>query len=193
VRFCRISDGRYHSTLGSDQNLKKYVVVQSKKGGKRLGYEIALTLGDRLLSAFPGVILKRIYTRAKLDKEIRIDTRTTNPLIASLGAYVPDMKAWFTVTNFTNLTWKVCDFSAEVWLEQPIAITTCVNKPEIARKSKQDISTKCFLSETQTSRLVEAKQRKNSVATIYLSAYLQSRIGLMEFAPTLENRQIIIQ
>lgn len=111
----------------------------------------------------------------------------------SLGAYVPDMKAWFTVTNFTNLTWKVRDFSAEIWLEQPVAITTCMKKPEIRKKSKQDIPTKCFLSETQTSRLREAKQRGTPVATIYLNAYLQSRIGLVEFALTLENRQVIIQ
>lgn len=158
-----------------------------------MGYEIALTLGDRLVSALPGFILKRVYTRAKLDKEIRIDTRTTNPLIVSLGAYVPDLRAWFTVTYFTNLVWKVRDFTAEIWLEQPLAIATSVNKPEIGRKSKQDVPTKCFLSEIQISRLREAKQTGKPVATIYLSACLESKAGLVEFAPTLENRQIAIQ
>lgn len=158
-----------------------------------MGYEMALTLTDRVLSSLPGFVLKRVYTRARLDKEVKIDTRTTNPLIFSLGAYVPELTAWFTIINFTNLTWKVHDFYAEVWLEQPLATATCVNKPEIARKSKRDIPTKCFLSETQTSRLREAKQRGNMVATIYVNARLESRIGLVEFEPTLENRQVIIQ
>jgi hypothetical protein len=90
-----------------------------------LGYEIAPTLGERVLSHMPTFILRRMYSESKLKEAISIDTRSTNPIIFQLGMYVPMLHAWFTITNFTNLDWRLKDFFAEVWLGQPIAIAAC--------------------------------------------------------------------
>jgi len=158
-----------------------------------VGYEIALTLTERLLANLPRFILKRIYTKSRLDKEIKIDTRPTNPIIFSLGSYVPNLRAWFTVTNFSSLILRLCDFSAEVWINQPLAIATCLDKPEIKRKETQNIYAQSFLTEMQVSRLREEKQKGNTLATIYVRAYFESKIGVLEFKPTFENRPVIIQ
>jgi len=164
-----------------------------KKGLLFVGYEIALTLAERSLATLPRFILKRIYTKSRLDKEIKIDTRPTNPLIFSLGSYVPKLNAWFIITNFSNLILRLDDFCAEVWVGQPLAIATCLDKPEINRKETQSIYTESFLSETQVSRLREEKQKGNTLATIYVRAYFESKIGVLEFKPTFENRPVIIQ
>jgi len=163
-----------------------------------MAYEIVLTALDRASSALPRFVLKRIYTRAKLDQQVSIDTRSANPIIFSLSSYVPMLNAWFTVTNMTNLTWKVHDFSAEIWLGQPIAIATCHDKPsDIPRMKKTDVFTKSILNELQVNRLKEYKERQAGGhvdnLTIYVNAHFESKLGLIEFKPTIENRPVAIQ
>jgi hypothetical protein len=163
-----------------------------------MAYEIVLTALDKASSALPRFVLKRIYTRAKLDQQVSIDTRSANPIIFSLGSYVPTLNAWFTVTNMTNLTWKVHDFSAEIWLGQPIAIATCYDKPsDIPRMKKTDVFTKSILNELQVNRLKEYKERQAGGyvdnLTIYVNARFESKLGLVEFKPTIENRPVAIQ
>jgi hypothetical protein len=108
------------------------------------------------------------------------------------------LNAWFTVTNFTNLVWKVHDFSAEIWIGQPIAIATCHDKPpDIPRKKKSGIFAKSVLNELQVNRLKELKEKQGKGyvdnVTIYVNAHFESRLGLVEFKPTLENRPVLIQ
>ena len=83
--------------------------------------ELSFALVEKLVSMFPGFILRRYYTDARLKDAIDIETRSVNPIIFTLGSYVPSLGAYFTVTNFTNLTWRLHDFSAEVWIGQPVA------------------------------------------------------------------------
>jgi hypothetical protein len=161
-------------------------------------YEVVLTAFEKASALLPKFALKRIYTRAKLDQQVLIDTRSSNPLIFSLGSYVPMLNAWFTVTNMTNLTWTVRDFSAEIWLGQPIAIATCYDKPsDILRKKKADVFTKSILNELQVNRLKEYKERQGKGyvdnVTIYINAHFESKLGLVEFKPTIENRPVTIQ
>ena len=161
-------------------------------------YELTLTAVDKVLSAFPKFILKRIYTRSKLDNQVLIDTRSSNPIIFSLSSFVPVLNAWFTVTNMTSLTWKVHDFSADIWLGQPLATAVCHDKPaDISRKKRCDVFTKCELNEFQVNRLKEYRERQNKGlidnVTIYVNAHFESRIGLVEFKPTIENRPVAIQ
>jgi hypothetical protein len=160
--------------------------------------EVALTAVDKAFSVLPKLILKRVYTRAKLNEQVLIDTRSVNPIIFSLGGFVPIVNAWFTVTNMTNLTWKVHDFSADIWIGQPLVTAICHDKPpDIHEKKRTDVFTKCELNEFQVNRLKEYKERQEKGrvdnVTIYVNAHFESKIGLIEFTPTLENRQIIIQ
>jgi len=160
--------------------------------------EVVLTVLDKVVSAFPRLVLKRIYTQAKLDQQVLIDTRSVNPIIFTLNSYMPTLNAWFTVTNLTNLVWKVHDFSAEIWIGQPLAIAMCHDWPsDIPRKKRGDIFAKCVLNELQVNRLKELKERqgKGQVdnVTIYVDARFESKLGLIEFKPTLENRQVLIQ
>ncbi len=162
-----------------------------------MAYEVFLTMLDKLSSEFPRLALRKIYPQDKLGKQVLINTRSVNPTIFSLGSYVPMLNAWFTVTNSTNLILKVHDFSAEFWINQPIAIAECYDKPsDILRKGKGDVFTKCVLNELQVSRLKELKEKQgkdiNNV-TIYVNAHFESKLGLIEFKPILENRPASIQ
>jgi len=160
--------------------------------------EVLLTVLDRLFSVAPRLVLKRIYTRAKLDQQVLIDTRSVNPIIFTLSSYVPTVNAWFTVTNMTNLKWRIHDFSAEIWLGQPLATATCHDKPaDISRKTRGNVFTRCELNEFQVNRLREWKDRQSKGqvdnVTIYVNARLESTVGLIEFKTTLENRSIVVQ
>lgn len=162
-----------------------------------MALELALTLFDRVSSAFPRFVLRRIYTKAKLDQQVLIDTRSVNPIIFSLGTYVPTVTAWFTITNMTNLVWKIHDFSANIWLGQPLVTAICHDKPpDISRKTVGKIFTRSELNEFQVNRLKEWKgkqSREVDNATIYVNAHFESKIGLVELTPTLENRHFIVQ
>jgi hypothetical protein len=159
-----------------------------------VGYEIVFTVSERILSLLPRVILKRtIYKESKLKEAIKIDTRTVNPIIFTTTSYIPTVNAYFTITNLTDLAWRVDDFSAEVWIGQPLAISTCLDKPTIPKRKQCDIYTKSFLNEAQVRRLNEEKSKGRLTSTIYTNAYLESKIGLVKVEATLENRQIIIQ
>jgi hypothetical protein len=163
-----------------------------------MAYEVVLTALEKAYSAFPKFLLKRVYTQAKLNEQVLIDTRSVSPIIFSLSAFVPVVNAWFTVTNMTNLSWKVHDFSADIWIGQPLVTTICHDKPpDIYRKKRVDVFTKSELNEFQVNRLKEYKERqaKGSIdnVTIYVNAHFESKIGLIEFKPTLEYRQIAIQ
>ncbi|MCJ7506158.1 hypothetical protein MUP05_06795 [Candidatus Bathyarchaeota archaeon] len=142
--------------------------------------------------------MKRIYTRVRLDQQVLIDTRSSNPIIFYLSTHVPVLNAWFTVTNMTNLKWKIHDFSAEIWLGQPLATATCHDRPpDISRKTRDDVFTKCELNEFQVNRAKEWKDRQNKGqgdnVTIHVNARLESTVGLIEFKTTLENRPVLVQ
>jgi hypothetical protein len=163
-----------------------------------MAYEVALTALDKVASVLPKLILKKIYTTTKLNEQLLIDTRRVNPVIFYLTSSVPNVNAWFTLTNFTNLIWKVHDFSVDIWLGQPLVTAICHDKPpDISRKTRSDIFTKCELNEFQVNRLKEWKDRqtKGQVdnVSMYVNAHLESKIGLVELRPTLENPHIIVQ
>ena len=163
-----------------------------------MAYEVVLTALDKISSVLPKLILKRAYTRAKLNEQVFVDTRSVSPIIFLLGGFVPIVHAWFTVTNMTNLSWKVHDFSADIWIGQPLVTSTCHDKPhDILAKKRADVFTKCELNEFQVNRLKEYKERQGKGlidnVTIFVNAHFESKIGLIEFKPTLENRLIAIQ
>lgn len=160
-------------------------------------YEVLLTALDKASSVVPALILRRFYTQPRLDREVRIDTRTTNPVEFSLGSSIPTVHAWFTVTNFTNLVWRVRDFSAEIWIGQPIATAPCKDKPTIPRKKITSVFAESFLSEIQVKRLNELKKRQTEGyvdnVRVCVNAQLESKLGLVQFKPVLENRPISIR
>ncbi len=155
--------------------------------------ELSLALAEKLLSMLPGFILRKYYTEARLKDAIDIETRATNPIIFTLNSHIPDLEAYFTITNFTNLTWKLHDFSAEVWIGQPVAMAICYDKPDITKRKKTNVYTKCFLSENQVKRLEEEKKKGNARARICIYTYLESKLGLRKFTRTIEASQVIIQ
>jgi len=158
-----------------------------------LGYEVALTISESIISKFPTFLLKLIYPKSRLKEEIKISPRTVNPIIFNLGSYVPRVDACFTISNFTNLTMKLLDLSADIWISQPLATVVCFDKPDILRKKENQIYTTSFLNEIQVSRIKEMQQTGELRATMYLKAYFESRVGLLELTPTIENCQVIIQ
>ena len=162
-----------------------------------MAYEILLTVLDRGFSFFPALILRRFYTQQRLDKQVLIDTRTTNPIEFSLGSSIPTVHAWFTVANFTNLVWRIRDFSAEIWVGQPIATVRCEDKPTIPRKKITSVFAKCFLNELQVNRLNEFRKRQTEGYVdnirVSINAQFESKLGLVQFKPTLENRPISIR
>jgi hypothetical protein len=158
-----------------------------------LASELGLTVAEKAISTMPSFILKHYYTKERVGREISIDTRSVNPIEFVLSMYMPEANAWFTVTNFTNLKWSVHDFLGTIWLGQPLAFVSCRDKPTITRKGKCEIYTTCFLNELQVSRLKEAKEKSIASGDIYVTAYFESKVGLIEFKRVLEHRQIRIQ
>jgi hypothetical protein len=88
---------------------------------------------------------------------------------------------------------KLLDLSADIWISQPLATVVCFDKPDILRKKENQIYTTSFLNEIQVSRIKEMQQTGELRATMYLKAYFESRVGLLELTPTIENCQVIIQ
>ena len=161
-----------------------------------VAYEILLAALEKTASVLPALILRRVYTQARLEKQVIIDTRTANPIEFSLGSSVPRVHAWFTLANLSNFAWRVRDFSAEIWLGQPIATVTCKDKPTISRKRMGSIFAESFLSEIQVRRVNEFKSRRAEgnvgIIAVYVNAQLESRLGLVQFKLALENRPISI-
>ena len=158
-----------------------------------MSYEVALTVGDHVLSKMPGFLLKRIYTDQRLKEEIKITSRNVNPILFCLGTYVPKLNAWFTISNFSNLVMNLQSFSADVWTGQPIATAVCFDRPNILRKRQSEVYAESFLSELQVSRIRELQQQKDVLVSLYVTAYLESKVGLLELKPTIDNCQVIIQ
>ena len=152
---------------------------------------------DKALSVLPRFILRRHYTQQRLENEVLIDTRTANPIDFSLGSSVPTVHAWFTITNFTTLRWRLRDFSAEIWIGQPIAAVTCQDRPEIQRRRLIPIFAESFLNELQVKRLNELKERRakeySDNVSIYVNAHLESKVGLINLKPLIENRPVSIR
>jgi len=152
-----------------------------------LATEITITIVEKLVSLLPSFISRKHYSQKRLDEAIDIEARTANPVWAGLSGYVPDIRACFTIRNFTDLTWRVHDFSAELWVGQPLAVVTCYDRPDIAGRRKGEIFTRCFLNERQVARLEEERRKGAVKATFYVYAYLESKIGLRKFCRTIEN------
>jgi len=156
-----------------------------------LASELAFSGADRLLSVLPAFILRRVYSKSRLEREVLIDVRTHDGLRFWLTSYVPMVEAWFTVTNFTNLTLKVREASAEIHTEgRRNMITTFYDRPStINRKQKLDIYTKCMLNEYQVAKLKSLKDQPDGwqIATVYVRAQFESKIGTIEVNPTIEK------
>lgn len=82
-------------------------------------------------------------------------------------------------------------------LGQPIATVTCQDRPEIQRRKLTPVFAESFLNELQVKRLNDLKERRareySDSLSIYVNAHLESKVGLVNLKPVIENRPVLIR
>ncbi len=107
-----------------------------------------------------------------------------------LGSYVPLFIAELNVRNLTALTWQVHDFTVEVLaLEQSFATAIAGRRPPTIRpRTDGALLAQCYLNEFQVRRLKERAQTATTMpTTLYIHAQLESKLGIVEFNPSINN------
>jgi hypothetical protein len=98
--------------------------------------------------------------------------------------------AEFNVNNFTSLTWRVHDFTVQVLAQgQMFATARADSRPAPIRpKTEGRILIQCYLNEFQAGRVQEASQWSLTMpTTLYVNAQMESKLGIFEFSPTINN------
>jgi len=153
--------------------------------------ELSFTVADKVLSVLPSWIVSRYYSMERLERELRFELAADRPMLYTLGTYVPGFTAQFNVTNFTSLTWKVHDFRVRILAQsQPFGTAETNGRPApIKPKTVGTVLVHGQLSDSQTRRLLEqANVSLRMPTTLYVTAQMESKLGIVEFEPSFNNR-----
>lgn len=141
----------------------------------------------------PTWLLKRRYPQSKIQKEIIIDTRTSNPIEFSLNSEIPYLTIYLTTTNQSIVDLHLTDMYVEVWGGGTIAKMYTTEKPTIRARKQGNVHFKEFLSQSQTNYVHERVKKYGKKCDLYITAYFESKVGKIIIDKyKLENRQFDI-
>ncbi len=160
---------------------------------------LAISILEPILRRLPNILLKRLYSISKFQKELIIETRSVNPIDFCLGTYVPCLNIWLTLTNQSIFDLQLQELFIDVWLSQPLVKTFTTERPLL--KSRKQVNVHCMeiLNQLQVNRIREWRDRikespnETNPNTLYVTARFKSKIGILEIKKlTLENRSVKI-
>lgn len=155
--------------------------------------EIIFWLLDKIVNIIPSLFLRVIYPSDKVARDIRISLRGDSPIVPSLSASVPHIDIYLEVTNFSNLNLILDRILIDLWFGQPTINGAILHRYLIpARKHYDRIHFRTDLTSHQIKQIEPYLngQQSGGPITLSVTAYFESRVGLVEAKERFERRKI---
>ena len=144
------------------------------------------------LARLPPFVLRMLLKPEAVASKIDIDLRGENPIDLSLNAEVPHLDLYFQITNLSPLDLILDRLLAEVWFGQPTFTTAVLRRCDVpAGQITRGIHLRYQLSSAQRSQIKQFLQSEGQRGAIhiYITAYFQSRAGLLEIYKSIDRRK----
>lgn len=145
----------------------------------------------KIANRIPGFLRRKLFPIAKVQEQIKIELRGDAPITPWLRDN-PYIDMYFEITNLSHLTITLDRLLIEVWYGQPLFNNWTLKRYEIpARQTQKDIHYRHYLTEAQKER-VQAFQDgtiQYGTITVHLTAYFESKIGMIDVTRRIERRQ----
>jgi len=141
----------------------------------------------------PTFLLRMTLRPEKVAAKIHIDLRGENPIDLSLNSEVPNVSVYFEITNLSPLDLTLDRLLVEIWFGQPTLVATLLRRYTLpAGQITKNVFLRHMLSNAQRSQIQDFM---NSGGTrgqihIYLTAYLESRVGRIEIERNIERQKL---
>ena len=155
--------------------------------------EIASYLIGKVVDYLPSFILARLFPPKTIAQQVEIRLRSETPICITLEAEVPRIDLYFEITNLSHVDLVLDRLLIDFWFGQP-TFQGAVLK-HYAVPSRKSVNT---IRYSQVLTVAQQKQSKqyidNSIThgqiLIYLTAYLESKVGVIEVQKNIERSKI---
>ena len=155
--------------------------------------EIVSFLIGKFIEIVPPLLGRHLYPASKAAKNIKLGLREEKPIGVSLTIEVPRLDIYFDITNLTPMNLFLDKLFIEVWFGQPTFDGVFLHpQPIPANRITSDIHYNYFLNDYQVKQIQQFQTRQGSFGRllIYLTAYFQSRVGIIEVKRNIEREGV---
>lgn len=145
-----------------------------------------------IISYLPAFLLRIFLKPEKIIKQVHLELRSENPISINLSSEVPSIELFFNVTNISPLDFILDRLLIEMWFGQPTFHQSVLKRYYIpAREITKNIYFRYELASTQVNQIRKfIENDKRGSIHIYLTAYLESKVGVIEIQNNIERRNI---
>jgi hypothetical protein len=119
--------------------------------------------------------------------QVKVKLRGKNPITLTLESQNPHVEMYFEITNLSDLQLTLDRLIIKVWFTQPTFVGAILERYKIPpREIVSDIYYWQALTSGQKAQ-IESCQSSNGTIYIYLTAYFQSEIGIVEVENIIER------
>lgn len=147
----------------------------------------------KIINWIPSLLRRKLFPITEVREQIKIELRGNAPITPWMQEN-PYIDMWFEITNLSHLTVTLDRLFIEVWYGQPLFSAWTLKRYEIpASQTQKDIHHRHYLTEPQKAQVQayqdRAIQDRFITITVHLTAYFESKIGMIEVVERIERRQ----
>lgn len=152
--------------------------------------EIISYIVGKTADRLPSFILSRLLPPAKVAKQVRVNLRGNNAITLDLDGENPQAGLWLEVTNLSNLKLTLDRLLVEVWFSQPTFEGVISRRYVVPpREIVTDIHYTQSLTPGQKAR-IESCRAKEGRILIHLTAYFETKVGVVEVENRIERSKV---
>jgi len=155
--------------------------------------ELFLWFMDKIVSRFPGLLLRVFYRPANVAKEVQIDLRGERPIDPLIGVSVPRIFIYFQVTNHSNFRLGLDRMLVDLWFGQPVLNGAILQRHWILpRTTNTDLFFASDLTSQQLQQIEPYTKESPPAGRIIVSihAYFESKLGRIEIKKRIERTKV---
>jgi hypothetical protein len=149
-------------------------------------------LFEKLIVAIPRRLARVLLSPEKVASKVVVDLRSGNPINISFGSSVPDITISFRISNMGPVDLELDRLLVNLWVGQPTLQTAVLHMHTIPRRKEKEIYLNAHLSAPQQEQIRrEVKGGLLPHLTLYVDAYLESKVGMVHIRKHFERRDIV--
>ncbi|MGB8507325.1 MAG: hypothetical protein WCD76_02880 [Pyrinomonadaceae bacterium] len=152
--------------------------------------EIISYFAGKVADKIPSFILSRLLPPKKVAEQVKVNLRGNNAICLELNSENPQIDIWFEIINLSNLKLNLNRLLIEVWFSQRVFEGSILKRYDVPpRGIVSDIRYWQSLTIAQKSR-IESSQSQGGQIYISLTAYFESKVGIVEVNNTIERSSV---
>lgn len=143
--------------------------------------EIMLSIiSERAMTLLPKWILRRLYPPKKIEDQVKIDLRGSNPIGIAFGTDIPSISIYFTINNMSPADLILDRFLVDLWVSQPTMYGAVLQRYLIPKRAQSELYFTDLLTIPQQKQ-IEKHIEGQSIREIRIGidAYFESQIGMI--------------